>query len=65
VSDADVILMTGASGYVGGVALRRLSTMGHSLAAMARRKAEHELPAGIPIRIANYNDISSLERPFA
>jgi NAD(P)H dehydrogenase (quinone) len=62
----DLILVTGASGYVGGVALHRLSTMGHPVAAMARdaRKAERNLPAGIPIRIADYEDRSSLERAF-
>ena len=61
-----MILVTGASGYVGGVAVRRLSTMGHPVAAMARnaRKAERNLPVGIPIRIADYGERSSLERAF-
>jgi NAD(P)H dehydrogenase (quinone) len=61
-----MILVTGASGYVGGVALRRLSMMGHTVAAMARnaRKAERNLPAGIDIRIADYDDTSSLKRAF-
>jgi len=59
-----MILVTGASGYVGSAALRLLSTMGHSVAAMARdaRKAERSVPDGIPIRIADYAAKSSLER---
>jgi uncharacterized protein YbjT (DUF2867 family) len=54
-----VILVTGASGYIGGVARRRLSTMRHPAAAMARNapKAEHNLPAGIPTGIADYDDM--------
>jgi NAD(P)H dehydrogenase (quinone) len=40
--------------------------MGHPVAAMARnaRKAKHNLPAGIPLRIADYDDKSGLERAF-
>lgn len=61
-----MILVTGASGYVGGVALRRLSAMGYPVAAMARnpRNAEDTVPAGIPIRIADYDDVSSLKKSF-
>lgn len=61
-----MILVTGASGYVGGMALRRLSAMGCPVAAMARelRKAEKAVPAGVPIRIANYDDVASLETAF-
>jgi NAD(P)H dehydrogenase (quinone) len=61
-----MILVTGASGYVGGAALRRLAAMGHPVAAMARHvgRAEHNVPAGVPVRIANYDDRSSLERAF-
>lgn len=62
-----MILVTGATGYVGGGALRRLAELGHPVAAMARdhAKAERNLPAGIPVRIADYNDPSSLDRAFA
>lgn len=62
-----MILVTGASGYVGGMALRRLSAMGCRVAAMARspRKAQETVPAGVPIRIADYNDVASLETSFA
>jgi NAD(P)H dehydrogenase (quinone) len=61
-----MILVTGASGYIGRVALRRLSIMGHSVTAMARnaRRAEHSTPAGVPIRIADYDDRSSLDKAF-
>lgn len=61
-----MFLVTGASGCVGGVALRRLSAMGHPVAAMARnpRKAEDTVPAGLPVRIADYDDVSSLKKSF-
>jgi NAD(P)H dehydrogenase (quinone) len=61
-----VILVTGASGYVGGVALRRLSTMGHSVAAMARNagKVEGNVPAGTQVRVADYDDPPSLAEAF-
>lgn len=38
--------------------------MGHPVIALARnaRKAENNLPAGIPIRIADYDDRASLDR---
>jgi len=40
--------------------------MGHAAAAMARnvRKAQHVLPAGVQMRIADYDDVPSLERAF-
>lgn len=59
-----MILVTGASGYVGGAATRRLSAMGHPVAGLARsvRGAEPNLPAGTPIRVADYHDPSSLQK---
>ena len=62
-----MILVTGASGYVGGMALRRLSALGHAVAGMARNadKARRNLPDGVALRIADYDDRSSLERAFA
>lgn len=61
-----MILVTGASGYVGGMALRCLSAMGCPVAAMARspRKAQETVPAGVPIRIADYDDVASLKTSF-
>lgn len=61
-----MILVAGASGYVGGMALRRLSAMGYPVTAMARnpRKAEETVPAGVPIRVANYDDVASLKMSF-
>ncbi|MBP1883220.1 SDR family oxidoreductase [Sinorhizobium mexicanum] len=61
-----MILVTGASGYVGGAVLKRLSERGHSVSAMVRNLggAAEVRAAGVPIRIANYDDRSSLERAF-
>lgn len=61
-----MILVTGASGHVGGAALRFLSAMGYPVAAMARnsRKAAEIVPAGVPIRLANYEDLASLKMAF-
>ncbi len=59
------LIVTGAPGYVGRMALRGLSTMGDPVAAMARnaRKAEENLPAGIQKRIADHDHGSSLKGP--
>ncbi|MDK1482074.1 NAD(P)H-binding protein [Sinorhizobium sp. 6-117] len=61
-----MILVTGASGYVGGAVLKRLSERGHSVSAMVRNLAgaAEVRAAGVPIRIANYEDRASLERAF-
>lgn len=61
-----MILVTGATGYIGGMALRRLSAMGLPVTAMARnaRKSEEALPAGLPVRIADYDDLPSLRKAF-
>jgi NAD(P)H dehydrogenase (quinone) len=61
-----VILVTGASGYVGRTAFRRLVSAGADVAALVRnpeRGREH-LPQGVAIRIADYEDPSSLEDAF-
>lgn len=61
-----MILVTGATGYVGGRALRLLSAAGRPVVAMARdaQRAGSELPSGIDVRIADYDDRSSLEKAF-
>ncbi|WP_331371549.1 SDR family oxidoreductase [Sinorhizobium chiapasense] len=61
-----MILVTGASGYVGGAALKRLSERGHPVSAMVRNlgRAAEVRAGGVPIRIANYDDRASLERAF-
>jgi len=61
-----MILVTGASGYVGSAVLRRLSQEGHAVSGMVgnfRRAAAVE-DAGVPIRIASYDERASLERAF-
>lgn len=61
-----MFLVTGATGHVGGAALRRLLTDGHAVAAMVRdaSKAREQLPTNTPIRLADYDERSSLERAF-
>ena len=59
-----MVLVTGATGYVGSAALRLLSTAVDpgSLAGLAR--AAVTLPNGVAVRIADYGDKRSLERAF-
>jgi NAD(P)H dehydrogenase (quinone) len=61
-----MLLVTGASGHVGGVAVRRLLAMGCDVAALARDtgKATRALPEGTQIRVADYDDPASLRQAF-
>ncbi len=61
-----MILVTGATGYVGRAAMRRLSAAGHAVIAMARdaRKAERTLPSGTQVRIADYDERAGLDEAF-
>lgn len=58
-----MILVTGASGYVGGRALRALLRQGLPAIGMARH-APVEEPGGSAMRIADYGDPESLSRAF-
>ncbi len=62
-----MILVTGASGYVGGTVLRRLAESGNAVSAMVRNlgRAARVEDAGAPIRIANYDEPASLVRAFS
>jgi NAD(P)H dehydrogenase (quinone) len=57
-----VILVTGASGYVGRSALERLRAAGHAVTGMVRdaARARAALPVGTELRVAHYDDPSSL-----
>lgn len=61
-----MIVVTGATGHVGGAALRRLVARGLPVAALVRDAARAALavPAGTPLRIADYDDRAALERAF-
>ena len=61
-----MVLVTGASGHVGGVAVRRLLAMGWDVTAMVRdtTKATHALPEGTRIRVADYDVSASLRQAF-
>jgi len=63
-----MLLVTGATGYVGGAALRLLSALGGSrcVVGLARNAESAALaaPNGVTFRIADYDDRPSLEKAF-
>lgn len=60
-----MILVTGATGHVGGELVRRLTASGHPVRAMTRRPAEAQLPAGAEAVYGDADDPASLEAAFA
>jgi NAD(P)H dehydrogenase (quinone) len=61
-----MILVTGASGYVGGKALEQLLRQGLPASGMVRHAGKRAtgLPAQTPLRVADYDDPGSLHRAF-
>jgi NAD(P)H dehydrogenase (quinone) len=59
-----MIVVTGASGYIGSRAARRLAELGLPVTAMGRDEARLRkvIPEGVPIAIADYDDPASLDR---
>lgn len=62
-----MIVVTGASGYIGSRATRRLFELGLPVTAMGRDGARlrKAIPEGVPIVIADYDDPANLDRAFA
>ncbi|UVK39393.1 NmrA family NAD(P)-binding protein [Mesorhizobium sp. AR10] len=62
-----IILVTGATGHVGRAVVCKLASLGHDVVAMVRdvQVASRRLPAGIALRIADYDDASALKEAFA
>ncbi|MCD9875171.1 NAD(P)H-binding protein [Streptomyces guryensis] len=60
-----MILVTGATGHVGGELVRRLTAVGHPVRAMTRRPAEARLPVGAEAVYGDADDPSSLDAAFA
>lgn len=62
-----MIIVTGASGYIGSRAARRLAELGLPVTAMGRDEARlrKAIPEDVPIAIADYDDPASLDRAFA
>ncbi|MGE0239510.1 MAG: NAD(P)H-binding protein [Parvibaculaceae bacterium] len=62
-----MIVVTGASGHVGSVAVHRLAGLGLPVTAMGRdiARLRHKVPDGVPVAIADYDDPASLDRAFA
>lgn len=59
-----MILVTGASGYVGGKVLTALSRQGLPAAGMVRNAGTRAAVAGTPLRVADYDDPKSFLRAF-
>ncbi|MFR0358470.1 NAD(P)H-binding protein [Streptomyces sediminimaris] len=60
-----MILVTGATGHVGGELVRRLAAAGEPVRAMTRRPAGARLPAGVEAVYGDADDPASLEAAFA
>src|SRR5690242_5670233 len=62
-----MIVVTGASGYIGSRAVRRLVELRLPVAAIGRDAARlrKALPEGVPVVLADYDDPASLDRAFA
>jgi len=60
-----MILVTGATGHVGGELVRRLAAAGQPVRAMTRRPQEARLPAGTQPVYGDADDPASLESAFA
>jgi NAD(P)H dehydrogenase (quinone) len=62
-----MIVVTGASGYVGSRVVRQLAERGAAVTALGRDEARllKVIPQGIPLVIADYDDPASLDRAFA
>lgn len=60
-----MILVTGATGHVGGELIRRLGAAGEPVRAMTRRPSEARLPAGVEAVYGDAADPASLDAAFA
>lgn len=60
-----MILVTGATGHVGGELTRRLAAAGEPVRAMTRRPGEARLPAGVAAVYGDAADPASLDAAFA
>jgi uncharacterized protein YbjT (DUF2867 family) len=60
-----MILVTGATGHVGGELVRRLTAAGEPVRAMTRRPAGARLPEGVEVVYGDADDPASLEAAFA
>jgi uncharacterized protein YbjT (DUF2867 family) len=60
-----MILVTGATGHVGGELVRRLAAAGEPVRAMTRRPAEARLPEGVQAVYGDADDPGSLAAAFA
>ncbi|MDH6214756.1 NAD(P)H-binding protein [Streptomyces pseudovenezuelae] len=60
-----MILVTGATGHVGGELVRRLTAAGEPVVAMTRRPAEARLPEGATAVYGDADDPASLDTAFA
>lgn len=61
-----MILVTGATGYVGNAVVSRLASSGHEVAALVRdtEAAQRRLPRAVALRVGDYEDALALKTAF-
>ena len=63
-TDSELVLVTGASGHVGGELVAQLAAAGHRVRAMTRKPQDLTVPAGVEVAAGDAADPASLPAAF-